>query len=160
MLSRLGRRPRAARLAKWIPTSPLRLSRMEVAAGRANASRVFDVLEGASLRVARSDWTTARVLFKMNKRHCSKSTRWRHGCLAWTAVRAASHACLVVIRGNWRLRQPREAAPRGVLEMCVHDFTLHNLSSTIVTGFTQRLTEFFLWLFFFISNQNHSDSIS
>jgi isocitrate lyase len=132
------------------------------AAGRANASRFFDVLKCASLLVARSDWTAARVLlFKMdneecrllinlykdrrslwdpehnnyhnstrredslfllihqnsmyhNKRHCSKSTRWRHGCLAWTAVRAASHACLVVlkkdIRGNWRLRHPREAS--------------------------------------------------
>jgi hypothetical protein len=33
-----------------------------------------------------------------------------HGCLAWTAVRAASHVCFVVIRGNWRLRQLREAS--------------------------------------------------
>jgi hypothetical protein len=37
---------------------------MEAAAGRANVSRFFShVLKGASLRVARSDWTAARVLF-------------------------------------------------------------------------------------------------
>jgi hypothetical protein len=34
---------------------------MEDAARRANASRFFDVLKGASLLVARSDWTAARA---------------------------------------------------------------------------------------------------
>jgi hypothetical protein len=58
---RPARRPRAARLAKWIPASPLRLPRMEAASGRANASRFFDMHKGASLRVARSDWTAARA---------------------------------------------------------------------------------------------------
>jgi hypothetical protein len=46
-----------ARLAKWIPAS------CGGSRGRANASRFFDVLKGASLRVARSDCTAARVLF-------------------------------------------------------------------------------------------------
>jgi hypothetical protein len=36
---------------------------MEAAEGRTNTSRIFDVLKGASLGVARSDWTAARVLF-------------------------------------------------------------------------------------------------
>jgi hypothetical protein len=35
---------------------------MEATAGRGNASRVFDVLKGASLRGAHSDWTAARFL--------------------------------------------------------------------------------------------------
>jgi hypothetical protein len=34
---------------------------MEAAARRANASRFFDVLRGASLLVARSDWAAARA---------------------------------------------------------------------------------------------------
>jgi hypothetical protein len=43
---------------------------MEAAAGRAIASRFFGVLKGASLRVARSDWTAAGVLlFKMVASH-------------------------------------------------------------------------------------------
>jgi hypothetical protein len=62
--------PCSVRLAKWILASPLRLPHMEAATGRANASRFFDVLKDASLRVARSDWTAVRVLFKMDNEKC------------------------------------------------------------------------------------------
>jgi hypothetical protein len=64
----------------WEPNSSWGLARqdsrngylphMEAAARRANASRVFGVLRGASLRVARSDCTAARLLFKMDDEKC------------------------------------------------------------------------------------------
>jgi hypothetical protein len=38
--------------------------------GASHTSRFFDVLKGASLRVARSDWTAARLLFKMDNEKC------------------------------------------------------------------------------------------
>jgi NAD(P)H-hydrate repair Nnr-like enzyme with NAD(P)H-hydrate dehydratase domain len=64
----IARTPHAARIAKWTPASTLRLPRMEAAAGGANASRCFHVLKGASLRVARSDWTAARASLQNGQR--------------------------------------------------------------------------------------------
>jgi hypothetical protein len=59
-----------ARLVKWIPSSLLRLPRMEAVAGRANASQFFYVLKGASLRVACSGWPAVHVLFKIDNEKC------------------------------------------------------------------------------------------
>jgi hypothetical protein len=78
-------------LAKWIPASPPRLPRMEAAAGWANG-----FLTGSKVPRCRSDWTAARVLFK---RHCMV-TPW--------LPRTDCGSCCLVIRGNWRLRQPRD----------------------------------------------------
>jgi hypothetical protein len=68
------------------------------------------MLKGASLQVARSDWTVARVLLKMDNKKTKRQQKNKNGCLA----------CLP----HCYLRQLTvEAASRSVLVMCVHGLT-------------------------------------
>jgi hypothetical protein len=104
---RLGKLPRAARLAKWIPASPLRLPHMETAAGRGNAVGFLTCLAASC-----SLWLDCR------------------GALGDAMV--ASHGLRFVLPRMLASLSEATDASRGVLAMCVHTITSRKF--TVITS--------------------------